>query len=133
MSMSGWEVPLFRAKNLKAHRYEQILFCPSIIPYNYLLYTLVKLQWGLNSNLSPDPREIDMNRWDMEGQKPSDHSLSGPAKHRYDFHQEKLYHLPSPFDLSDLHNQLLKEEGIKLVFFMCVSFINSETYYAHRW
>lgn len=56
----------------------------------------------------------------MEGQKPLDHSLSGPAKHMYDFHQEKPYHLPFPFDLSDLHIQLLKEEGIKLFFCVCL-------------
>lgn len=63
----------------------------------------------------------------MEGQKPLDHSLSGPAKHRYDFHQEKLYHLPSLFDLSDLHIQLLKEEGIKLGVF-CVCLLSTQNH-----
>jgi hypothetical protein len=66
----------------------------------------------------------------MEGQRPLDHSLSGLAKHKYDFHQGKLYHLPSPFGLSDLHIHLLKKEGIKLLFLFLLpinfAFISSD-------
>lgn len=85
-------------------------------PYTYLLYKPGGFQWDLNSGLSPGPHEKNRSRWDMVGQRPLDHSPLGPPRHRYDFHQEWLYRLPSPFGWSDPHIQHLKQECIKLSF-----------------
>ena len=108
---------LFQIKEWSTIFYESTqMFVLPTFSYTYLPYKLAGLQWDLSSRLSPGPHEKDMSRWDMVGQRLLDHFLSGSARRRYDFYQEWLCHLPSPFGWFHLYMQHLNQGGIKLSF-----------------
>lgn len=88
-----------------------------LFSYTYLPLQISRAPWDLSSRSSPGPHEKDMSRWDMVGQRLLDRFLSGYARRRYDFYQEWLCHLPSPFGWFHPYMQHLNQGGIKLSFY----------------
>lgn len=118
MAMIRSKRNLFQIKECSTIFYEltQMFVLPTF-SYTYLPYKLAGLRWDLSSRLSPGPHEKDMSRWDMVGQRLLDRFLSGYARRRYDFYQEWLCHLPSPFGWFHPYMQHLNQGGIKLSFY----------------